>query len=439
MVAVLSITGVLVYRAFAAQLDHAMIERLTSLARELAADIEDGETNVLHDFGEGDSEGFFAQVLNRNGTINERNGTAADPLLLKTILDESAAGEILERVLPSETGTERRLGRLVIEPAAGGQFVVVGTWLEDRNAALRQLALPLWLAGPALGIIASALAWLLAGAALRPVENLRRQASLISESDLAKRLPVPQTGDEIATLATTLNDMLARLEQAFERERRFVDDASHELRTPLGILKTELDVALRRSRTREELEAALVSASEESERLNRIAEDLLVLARADRGKLPLKRETVKAEPFLRRLAARFAGKAQQHGVELEVSGPPDLAIHADPSRLEQAVGNLIVNALAHTPPGGRITVAAHIDRAGELALTVADSGSGFPAAFIEKAFDPFTRADAGRSRRDGGAGLGLAIVKGVAEAHGGSVMASNRPEGGATVTLRIPY
>ena len=322
--------------------------------------------------------------------------------------------------------------------ATGDRRIVVGVPLQDRNAALTQLAMLLWLAGPALAIVASGLAWLLSGAALRPVENLRRQTSLISESDLAKRLPVPDTGDEIATLAATLNDMLARLEQAFERERRFVDDASHELRTPLGILKTELDLALRRSRTKEELEAALISASEESERLNRLAEDLLVLARADRGKLPLKREKVNAEDLLKSTTMRFATKARERGVQLEVSAPASLTINVDAMRMRQAIDNLIINALAYTPRGGRIDVAALIDGPRELVVAVTDSGAGFPANFITSAFDPFTRADAGRSRREGGAGLGLAIVKGVAEAHGGSATAANRATGGAVVTLRIP-
>ena len=438
MVAVLTIAGTFVYHVFAARLDQAIDGRLTSLAKELAADIDDGESEVLHDFSEGDSEGFFAQIVDGGGNIGESRDTAPQPLLVPPDLQSGADGRLFEKLVLSESGTATRPARLAVEAAAGNRFVIVGTSLADRNTALRQLAVLLWLAGPVLSIVASGLAWLLAGAALRPVENLRRQTSLISEGDLGKRLPVPATGDEIATLATTLNEMLARLEQAFERERRFVDDASHELRTPLGILKTELDLALRRSRTKEELEAALASAAEESERLNRIAEDLLVLARAHRGKLPLHKEKVNAELLLNRVASRFKGKALQQSVNLEVTATPGLEIEIDPSRMEQAIGNLIVNALAHTPRGGKICLAACLDGARELVLTVVDSGSGFPAAFIESAFDPFTRADAGRSRRDGGAGLGLTIVKGVAEAHGGSATAGNRRDGGAIVTMRIP-
>jgi len=438
MIAVLAITGAFVYHAFAAQLDYTIDGRLVSLAKELVGDIADGDSSVLDDFGGGDSEGFFAQVLNGDGSINEKQDTAPDPLLAPPDLKEGAQGKLFERPIRDETGSDARPVRLAVEPAPGGRFVIVGTSLEGRHATLHQLAMLLWLTGPILAVVASGFAWLLAGGALRPVENLRRQTALITEGDLARRLPVPDTGDEIATLATTLNDMLARLEEAFERERRFVDDASHELRTPLGVLKTELDLALRRSRTKEELEAALRSASEESERLNRLAEDLLMLARADRGKLPLKRESVDADSLLRNTAARFEAKAREQGVSLEVTAPPGLTIDVDVMRMQQAVGNLIVNALAHTPRGGRICVAARLDGARELVLAVADSGAGFPQAFIKDAFVPFTRADSARSRRDGGTGLGLAIVKGVADAHGGSASAMNGPNGGAVVTLRVP-
>ena len=438
MVAVLAVAGTLVYRGFAAQRDQTINERLILLTRELAADFADGESKVLIDFGDGDSEGFFAQVLGSDGAIRELHDTADVPLIAAGEAGQAAKPILIDKSVAFAPGAEPRRARLCVLAAVEGRRIVVGIPLHDRDAALKQLATLLWLAGPGLAIVASILAWLLSVAALRPVENLRRQTSLISEGDLAKRLPVPDTGDEIATLAATLNDMLARLEEAFERERRFVDDASHELRTPLGILKAELDLALRRSRTKEELEAALLSASEESERLNRLAEDLLVLARADRGKLPLKREKVNAEDLLRGTAARFEARARERGVSLEVSAPPGLAIDVDALRIQQAIGNLIVNALAHTPRGGRVGVAALIDGARELVLAVTDSGSGFPASFIKKAFDPFTRADAGRSRREGGAGLGLAIVKGVAEAHGGSAMAMNQAKGGAVVTLRIP-
>ena len=214
----------------------------------------------------------------------------------------------------------------------------------------------------------SGLAWFLAGAALRPVERIRQETSAISEGDLEKRLQVPATGDEIARLATTLNEMLARLEQAFERERRFVDDASHELRTPLGILRTELELALRRSRTREEMRAALASAAEEAERLSRLAEDLLVLARSDRGRLPLHRTKVDASAIVLKTVDFFRRRASERGVAIDVSVPPGLEVDVDELRINQALGNLVDNALAHTPEGGSIRVSVGGERGARTGL-----------------------------------------------------------------------
>lgn len=438
MIGVLALVGAVVLRAFARELDRSIDARLRALAAELAVDIADGETDSLVDFGQGDSAGFFAQVVRTDGTVVDQQASRPAPPLAPSDLQAAAAGRLVERVASGSAGPERRPARLAVVPVDGSTLAVVGTLLDDRDATLGQLRALLWLAGPALAVIASGLAWLLAGAALRPVERLRRQAALISESDLSQRLPVPGTGDEIATLAVTLNDMLDRLEQAFERQRRFVDDASHELRTPLGILRAELDLALRRQRSVEELEAAVASAAEETDRLSLITQDLLVLARSDRGRLPLRRETVAADQLLQRSANPFARQAAAQGVGLAVTAPPQRTIEVDAVRVQQAVGNLIANALATTAAGGQVTIGAVIDHRGTLVLSVADDGAGFPPGFIDTAFEPFTRGEKGRSRRSGGVGLGLAIVKGVAEAHGGSVSASNRPQGGAVVTMRIP-
>ena len=438
MLAVLGIAGTLFYRSFASEFDRPINERLLSLGEELAADIASGENKVLADFGEGDSEGYFAQVLASDGGVSEASKITSGALVAGRVLRPNLRPVLVEQDLRPGTGASTVPMRLSLTAAAGDRFVVVGTYLQDRNEALEKLATLLWLAIPVLCMAASGLAWLLAGAALKPVENLRRQAALISESDLGKRLPVPATNDEIATLAATLNDMLTRLEQAFERERRFVNDASHELRTPLGNLKTELDLALRRSRTKGELETALASASEESERLNSIAENLLVLARSDRGKLPLKKTRADVDKLIQTALSRFHSKAQAQRVALELSAAPDLRADVDVFRMQQAVGNLIANALSYTPCHGKVLISAQVDESQNLIISVADTGSGFPTAFIEKAFDPFTRADTGRSRRNGGVGLGLAIVKGVAEAHGGTVAAGNQPGGGAIVTMKIP-
>jgi signal transduction histidine kinase len=231
--------------------------------------------------------------------------------------------------------------------------------------------------------------------------------------------------------------MLERLEEAIERERRFVDDASHELRTPLANLKAELDLALRRSRTADELERALRSAAEETDRLARLAEDLLVLARADRGRLPIRREPVDVARMVGGTVDTFAARASERGVGIDVRVPEELRADVDELRMRQALGNLLDNGLRYVPSGGRMRVAAE-RHDGSLRLEVRDTGPGFPPEFLPVAFEAFARPDASRSRPGGGTGLGLAIVAAVAEAHGGTVEADNLPGGGAVVVLSIP-
>jgi signal transduction histidine kinase len=307
--------------------------------------------------------------------------------------------------------------RTVRTPLGDARVLVVGTAIDDRNDALRTLAILLLIGGPITLALASAAGYGAATAALRPVERMRGRAA--GMTDPRARLPVGPADDEIGRLGTTLNAMLARLEEASTRERAFVADASHELRTPLAILKTELELALHEGRTVEELEAALRSAAEETDRLVALAEDLLVLARVEDGKLPVRPVPLDAAAVLGRFGP--------------VAAPAGLTVNADPERLQQALGNLVDNAHRHGGP--------HVELAAErvdsrVELHVRDDGPGFPAEFLDSAFERFTRADPARGR--GGAGLGLAIVDVIARAHGGGAGARNRPGGGADVWISLP-
>jgi signal transduction histidine kinase len=259
---------------------------------------------------------------------------------------------------------------------------------------------------------------------------MRRRAAEISEREPGRRLPVPPADDEIGRLGRTLNEMLERLEAAFARERTFVADASHELRTPLAILKTELELAQRSARSPEELEAALRSATEETDRLARLAEDLLVIARSDQGRLPIRRSRVGVSELLERVTRRFARQAERAGVELRVEAAAGLVADVDEVRMEQALANLVDNALRYG--AGPVELGAR-NSGGALELSVRDHGPGFPPELLAHAFERFTRGDAGRSTA--GAGLGLAIVEAIAGAHDASVSAANVDGGGAQVTI----
>jgi two-component system, OmpR family, sensor kinase len=242
---------------------------------------------------------------------------------------------------------------------------------------------------------------------------------------------VPRPRDELSRLAETLNEMLARLEGALEHERRFVADASHELRTPLALLQAELEIALRRPRSRVELEEALRSASEDTARLSKLAEDLLLLARSDQGGLPVEREPVSAVSLLHDVATRFATTAREKGRRVLVSEDEDGMVDADPTRIEQALGNLVDNALRYGTGDVRLSV-RRTD--GAVELHVSDEGPGFALTFLPRAFDRFSRAD--EARATGGTGLGLAIVELIARAHGGSAAVANSGRGAdAWITL----
>jgi signal transduction histidine kinase len=303
--------------------------------------------------------------------------------------------------------------------AAVGVFLYVrldGTLDDSSEAeALETLLTALLIGGPIVLVLASLAAYRLAAAALRPVESMRREAEAISALEPDRRLDVPATADEIGRLARTLNEMLDRLETALERERRFVADASHELRTPLAALRTELELALRRERTPAELEQALASAAEETERLSQLAEDLLVLARSNGGVLPVRREQIDAEDLLAGVGERYTSRAVRAGRSLALSAPAGLIVTGDRLRLEQALGNLVENALRHGRGG--IEVRA-VPADGSVELHVTDEGDGLDP---DEAFRPFARGD---DADPAGAGLGLAIVDVIARAHGGSAHAA---------------
>jgi signal transduction histidine kinase len=313
------------------------------------------------------------------------------------------------------------------------RVVVVGATLGDVVEATQRLLLVMGTIGPLAVLITAGAGWLLAGAALRPVEQMRREAEAVSASEPARRLPVPRTDDELARLATTLNSMLDRLQEALERERRFVDDASHELRTPLATLRGEIDLALARRRDVPELEASLRSAQEDVVRLQRLADDLLVLARMRGGRIPVHRVPTSLAALTTTSARSVEAQAAAAGVTVDVDAT-DETVEVDPERIEQALRNLLENAIRYTRPGGIVRVSAR-QHDGFARFVVADTGPGFPPGLLARAFEPFTRSETGTAGPTG-AGLGLSIVRAVAEAHGGSASAENTPDG-ARLTLEV--
>ena len=425
MAAVLVGLGIFVYFRVGDALLRSVDQSLQAQAAESSAHASGGPL-IDADVRE---SGTIVEVLDAGGRVLRSVPRGLPPLIDRQTVQKALAGRVQKTVSrgPGESNDWRALA----EPFSGG-VIVVARSLHQREETLHHVFRVLLIAGPLGLLLATIGGYLLAAAALRPVESMRRRASAISAATTGARLPVPRSRDEIRRLAETLNEMLARLEASFAHERRFVADASHELRTPLALLKTELELALRRERTTEELQAAIGSAAVETDRLIRLAEDLLLIARLDQAELPLKRERVDLPDLARATVARFSAQAETAGRRVNIDVPAGSEIDADRLRLEQALGNLLDNALRHGD--GTVTLQVRRDN-GTVELHVTDEGAGFPKTFVGRAFERFSRAD--DARAGAGSGLGLAIVEAVARAHGGTAGLTAAAHG-ADVWLRLP-
>jgi signal transduction histidine kinase len=317
--------------------------------------------------------------------------------------------------------------RVAAGPAPGGRVVVAAQSLADRDSAVADLRNELATSFPIVLLAAALGGYLLAAAALRPVERMRARAAGISATDAHARLPVPRARDEIQYLGTTFNELLQRLQDALERERQLVSDAGHELRTPLSLLTTELELALRRPRSNPELIAAIRSALDETTRLSRLARDLLTVADAGSSAEP---PTIDLRTELLTIGERYRHSL---GGQLDIDCPAGQYIRTDPADLDRTISNLIDNAAQHGAPP--ITIRVQHVSADSVEIRVADKGPGFPDGFLPRAFDRFTRADTARTT--GGTGLGLAIVDTLVQRNHGTVAAHNHPAGGAEITIQL--
>jgi signal transduction histidine kinase len=418
---VLAGAGVFVYVRLRADLDDALRDALRVRARAFVAG---------RSAGTGDSNEGFAQLL-ASGRVVRAAGPVRRQPLTRAELRRAARGAVLvDRRVPEVEGQ----ARILAEPTPGrsrASVVLVGQSLQDRDEALASVVASFAIGIPLAVLAASLLGFGLATAGFGPVETMRRRASRISLLDDGERLPLPAAHDEIRRLGVTLNTMLDRLRAAFERERRFVADASHELRTPVAVVKAELEAALRVGDHGPETREALHAAVEECEHLVQLAEDLLVLARAGDGRLPVRCEPLHARALLGDVRERALVRAAARGRTITLDAPERLDVDADPLRVRQALGNLVDNALRHGE--GAITLRAR-EAPGGVELDVGDEGLGFPVELGDRAFERFNRG--ARARNERGAGLGRAIVRASAEAHGGH--AAIVPGAGTTVRVWLP-
>jgi heavy metal sensor kinase len=328
--------------------------------------------------------------------------------------------------------------------AAGRTFTIeVATPTEAFDQALDRFRWILLLASPALLILASLGGYWMSRRALRPVDEIIGTARSIGAENLSRRLGVPAAHDELRRLTETLNEMLARIEAAFQKIRQFTADASHELRTPVALMRTSAELALRKPRSEAEYREALTQILEATERTSDLIDGLLTLARADAaasglaaGVLDLARTDL--ADCIRKVSRQAETLAAPNSIQVAAHVPPEpVWVRADARVLERLLLILLDNAVKYTPREGKIEVALTASN-GTAQIAVRDTGPGIAAADLPHIFDRFYRADKARSSETGGAGLGLSIGRWIAESHGGSLTAESGASGGATFTIRLP-
>ncbi len=384
---------------------------------------------------------IVVQVFGPDGELIAASQAVAGATLLPfadlaPVLDPAA--RFLNIISQGPDGGEVRFRALsfpVTEAERLAYVIRVLSPLETVEAPLGRLRLILFLALPAAVVLSGAAGAWLAGRTLGPVDRMAASARAISAENLDARLPVSAARDELSRLATTFNGMLERIEQGFSFHRQFWEDVAHELKTPLAIMKGEIEVALRTEAGAEEAREVLVSNLEEVERLIRLIERMLTLARLDRGGAPLETEEIDFTALAGRAVEEFRTPAEDKGLRLLYEAPATAPVRGDEARLHGLIAILLDNAVKFTPAAGTIGVA--VAAAGnEVRLAVSDTGPGIADEDLPKIFDRFARP--GRTGRGGGFGLGLSIAKAVAESHGGRIEVRSRLGAGSTFTVILP-
>jgi heavy metal sensor kinase len=435
----LGLFGALAYVAIShsmrATVDGELKQRAQAVRDIINEDAPSGEAALKDEFRElVDSEGAGARlrVAYPGGWI-----IYASPELEQTIQPKHP--QELSRPFTAWIHGERfRFLRETAEAAGGRYDIEVAASLKAFDRSLQQFRGLLYAAGPVFLILASLGGHWLSKRALAPVDQITQAARSIGAQDLSRRLAVPHTGDELERLTSTLNDMLSRLEAAFQRITQFTADASHELRTPVSVMRTNAEVTLRKPRSEPEYREALAKILDETEKVSRLIDHLLLLARADSGSAALEMTRSDLNAALQNACREARVLAESKHLKFSQSAPDKpVWVQGDSASLERLFMILLDNAVQYTPSGGEIEV--RLDAEDGFAVAhVRDTGTGIAKEDIEHVFDRFYRADRARSRESGGTGLGLAIGRWIAEAHHGEIRVKSELRKGSTFQVRIP-
>src|SRR5258707_6874795 len=442
LAAIIAVLGVFVAVQLRSELGQRVERSLEADAAQLAraypegrAEFVDVSRSLLHALPQGPAA---SQVLDGSGHVLVSYGREARRPMVATeqIRHALSAGRFFATRTLAPTGQSFRLWVGDVTTKHGDRVLVVGQSLRSVEDSIASVTFLLVVGGLAALVAAGAGGWWLARRALRPVGKMAEAADRIGIDRIHERLSEPKGEDELGHLGRTLNRMLERIERGVYEKRRLVADASHELRTPLAVMRSELDVTLLDEELDPEARAVLQSAREEIDRMTRIVENLLTLARVDEGGLKL----LPAQVSLRDVAASALEPLQPgavaRGVEIKLA-EGDAVAHADADLVRQGVTNLLDNALKHSEGGSEVEVRvwSHDGRAG---LTVEDSGPGIPAEAQSRVFDRFYRGDASPTGSSGGGGLGLSISKEIIRAHGGRIWVESAEGGGSSFSFEVP-
>ncbi len=382
--------------------------------------------------------GTLVRILDAHGKVVYISPAFRSLTVPSASFTQPLAGTAWQGTVSAHDGKQVRLYSVPLSDHGHIYGVVqVGEPLAPLTSTLRSVVIGWLVLAPFVLLVSAAGSYWLARRAFQPIHRLTRTAREIEAEDLHRRVPIPAAQDEVQDLALTLNEMIERLDEAFTRQRRFVADASHELRTPVAAIRSMTDVAIAQPASAEELSAVLRDVNAEADRLGHLITDLLALARADEGQAPLDHEPVRLDQLATDVAGVAEPLAAERGVALVVRADESVTVLGDEARLIQAVMNLVDNAITYTGAGGNVTLT--VTASGQDAvLTVQDTGIGIAPEHLPHIFERFYRADAARTRANGGSGLGLSIVDWVVRAHDGTIDASSEPGKGSTFTMTLP-
>jgi heavy metal sensor kinase len=333
-------------------------------------------------------------------------------------------------------GQEVRLYGTPFQADSNRYAIIIGRSTTETKDVLSTFIKIMWISALSIVIVAYVGGFFLANRALRPVNKITKTARDISAKDLRKRIPVT-SDDELGRLAITLNQMIERIEAAFDHQRQFAADASHELRTPLSVIRAEATLALSNLRTEAEYIKSLEVVSQEADHVSAIIEKLLFLARSDAGKEPLNYQEINLKDLIEKLSEDMDILAKDKGIQFNLGILEDLIVTGDRLKLRQLLISIIENSIHYTPKAGSITITM-IKHKKNAAISISDTGQGIPAEYLPHIFKRFYRVDKSRSRAEGGSGLGLAIAKSIVEAHEGSIEVESQENRGSTFRVYLP-